>query len=47
MKTKIAHLFVFVLVVVSLLRVKLIKAIYTQTFISQFSATIWQPPKIS
>ncbi len=23
------------------------KAIYTQTFISQFSATIWQPPKIS
>jgi len=23
------------------------KAIYTQIFISQFSATIWQPPKIS
>jgi hypothetical protein len=23
------------------------KAIYTQTFISQFSASIWQPPKIS
>jgi hypothetical protein len=23
------------------------KAIYTQTFISLFSATIWQPPKIS